>query len=358
MSSLNGTVAEELGPEPEYNLSLQIGGIFIILAASALGVILPLLLYFFGMHNNQTIQTVLLGVKACGVGIIICTGFIHMLGDASEQLSRAENPELPEVFEYECWASALAMLAIFLCALADFICLRLTISKETSCRGSQDSVFTGIASHHHGACHGECEPSRRAEPLTIHSTQDELEKGQAVSSKKGALSKDFEEEETYLSSKWRVVTLESGILIHSVLIGLDMGMQAGPTYDALLIAISFHQFFEGFALSQILIEAKLEKVWILIAAVAFYAITTPAGIAAGVGVHSFYDEGSASAMMTMGILDSLAGGVLIYMGLTNLLSAWIVNSRALALSHWSKPLVAFIGLALGMLSMAVVGKWA
>merc|ERR1712093_404872 len=169
---------------------------------------------------------------------------------------------------------------------------------------------------------------------------------------------EAEEGDGYLASKWRVITLESGILIHSVLIGLDMGMQSGSTYSALLVAISFHQFFEGFALSQILIEAKLEKVWMLIAAVAFYAITTPAGIAAGVGVHGYYDEDSVSAMLTMGILDSLAGGVLIYMGLTSLLSNWVVNSKSLARAHWIQPFVAFIGLAVGMVSMAVVGKWA
>jgi len=334
-----GLVEEEAS---EYNLSLQIGGIFIILFASALGVILPLILYFFGVQNNKTIQTALLGVKTCGVGIIIATGFIHMLGDASEQLSASEENSLPKPFvEYEAWSYALAMLAIFLCALADFISLRVDMAHTDDCE-----ACTG---DHHGeltiSAMEEGKPRKVSEADTVEQTQQEE-------------VDDATDEGGYLASKWRVITLESGILVHSVLIGLDMGMQSGTTYNALLVAISFHQFFEGFALSQILIEAKLKKVWMLIAAVAFYAITTPAGIAAGVGVHSYYDEDSPSAMLTMGILDSLAGGILIYMGLTSLLANWVVNSKRLARAHWVQPFVAFLGLAVGMVSMAVVGKWA
>jgi len=374
MSELTLEIGNE-ATEP-YNLPLQIGGIFVILAASALGVILPLLLYFLGLKHNAFFETTLLGVKTCGVGIIICTGFIHMLGDAGEQLSREEHPDLPAVFDYEAWSYVCAMFAIFSCALADFLVLRAAMAAK-------DKTILSLHNHHDHDWEGTADGDRQlpvremqhqqmrvsavpADDATAHA----LENGIRTSSDDNNTSKDHtgnevekeshddDEDSTYLSSKWRVVTLESGILVHSVLIGLDMGMQSGSTYDALLIAIAFHQFFEGFALSQILIEARLGAMWILVMAVAFYAITTPVGIAAGIGVHSFYDEGSVSACLTMGILDSVAGGILIYMGLTSLLSTWIVNSASLARAHYSRPLVAFIGLAVGMISMAVVGKWA
>lgn len=374
----------EIGETAPYNLNLQIGGIFVILAASALGVILPLLLYFLGVQRNPVVETTLLGVKTCGVGIIICTGFIHMLGDASSQLSRTENPDLPEIFDYEAWDSVFAIIAIFLCAVADFLVLRANQSLEDTESGAhgEEGVFTGLTNcHHHSTSHegshrppiveGKLQLSAQHQKVRATDGGDALialENGSSSSSHNNnnnnnsnnslMKEKDAEEPSAYLASKWRVLTLESGILVHSVLIGLDMGMQSGSSYDALLIAIAFHQFFEGFALSQILIEARLEAVWMLIVAVAFYAITTPAGIAAGIAVHSFYDEDSVSACLTMGIMDSLAGGILIYMGLTSLLSSWIVNSIPLARAHWSRPLVAFIGLALGLISMAVVGKWA
>ena len=52
--------------------------------------------------------------------------------------------------------------------------------------------------------------------------------------------------------------LHRSILSHSVLIGLDMGVSGGGTFIALLIAISFHQFFEGFALAQVVLEAEFK----------------------------------------------------------------------------------------------------
>lgn len=43
--------------------------------------------------------------------------------------------------------------------------------------------------------------------------------------------------------------LELGIATHSIIIGLTLGITTGPEFQTLLVAIVFHQFFEGFALS-------------------------------------------------------------------------------------------------------------
>ena len=42
--------------------------------------------------------------------------------------------------------------------------------------------------------------------------------------------------------------LEAGILFHSVFIGLSISLSSGTTFIALMVAISFHQIFEGLAL--------------------------------------------------------------------------------------------------------------
>ena len=42
--------------------------------------------------------------------------------------------------------------------------------------------------------------------------------------------------------------LEVGIALHSVVIGVTLGVSRGPEFVSLLIAVAFHQFFEGFAL--------------------------------------------------------------------------------------------------------------
>jgi zinc transporter 1/2/3 len=42
--------------------------------------------------------------------------------------------------------------------------------------------------------------------------------------------------------------LEAGILFHSIFIGLSISVSTGTTFIALMIAITFHQIFEGLAL--------------------------------------------------------------------------------------------------------------
>lgn len=55
-----------------------------------------------------------------------------------------------------------------------------------------------------------------------------------------------------LSHNHRQITayvLELGIALHSLIIGLTLGVAADAEFLTLLVALSFHQFFEGFALS-------------------------------------------------------------------------------------------------------------
>ena len=53
--------------------------------------------------------------------------------------------------------------------------------------------------------------------------------------------------------------VEGTILAHSVLIGFDLGLQNKAGWLPLITAICFHQFFEGFALGQVLLEAKFDR---------------------------------------------------------------------------------------------------
>jgi zinc transporter 1/2/3 len=55
-------------------------------------------------------------------------------------------------------------------------------------------------------------------------------------------------------SGWQV--LETGIALHSVLIGIALGVSNSPcTIKPLLAALTFHQFFEGVALGSCLLQA-------------------------------------------------------------------------------------------------------
>ena len=55
--------------------------------------------------------------------------------------------------------------------------------------------------------------------------------------------------------------------------------------------------------------------WVPVAGGVLYGLTTPIGIAAGLGVRSTYNPGTATASIVSGVLDSLSAGILLYTGL-------------------------------------------
>lgn len=55
--------------------------------------------------------------------------------------------------------------------------------------------------------------------------------------------------------------------------------------------------------------------WIPVVAAALYGLTTPLGIAVGLGLRSSYNPESTTAAIVSGILDALSAGILIYTGL-------------------------------------------
>lgn len=51
-----------------------------------------------------------------------------------------------------------------------------------------------------------------------------------------------------------------------------------------------------------------------------YGITTPIGIAVGLGVRTTYNPDSTTASIVSGVLDSLSAGILLYTGLVEVSS--------------------------------------
>lgn len=63
-----------------------------------------------------------------------------------------------------------------------------------------------------------------------------------------------------------VILLEIGVAIHSVIIGIDLGIHpGGKSLQPLLVALCFHQLFEGLAVGTALVHAKIAKRWVLMA---------------------------------------------------------------------------------------------
>jgi zinc transporter 1/2/3 len=90
--------------------------------------------------------------------------------------------------------------------------------------------------------------------------------------------------ETSSISNSCLVSLEFGVAFHSILIGITLGTTS-IDFIYLLIAICFHQFFEGLALSSIINEFRFSqksKKNIKNIMLAFYVLSTPLGCLIGI----------------------------------------------------------------------------
>lgn len=118
--------------------------------------------------------------------------------------------------------------------------------------------------------------------------------------------------------------------------------------------------FEGLALGSRLAFMQLppRHSYIPTAAAALYGLTTPIGIAAGLGVRTSYNPGSAEASIVSGILDATSAGILIYTGLVELLAHDFLFSREMREASNGKVLYAVGCMFAGCALMALLGRWA
>lgn len=127
--------------------------------------------------------------------------------------------------------------------------------------------------------------------------------------------------------------LEAGILFHSVFIGLSISLSTGTTFIALMVAISFHQIFEGLALgARIAAVASFRvsnpKPWVMSFAVRHvpensrglrasvlimrqYGLTCPLGQMIGLGLRKTYNPDGQTALLVVGIANAISVGTFV-----------------------------------------------
>jgi solute carrier family 39 (zinc transporter), member 1/2/3 len=88
----------------------------------------------------------------------------------------------------------------------------------------------------------------------------------------------------------------------------------------------------------------------------FFGIITPIGIGIGMGVHASYNPNSGAALLSIGILDSISAGILLYSGIVELLAHDFLHGE-LAHAKLSKVAIAMTALFCGMILMSVLGVW-
>ena len=159
--------------------------------------------------------------------------------------------------------------------------------------------------------------------------------------------------------------LEAGILFHSIFIGLALSVTTGPPFLILLIAISFHQTFEGFALGSRIAAATTspipgnatDSVRPYLMALA-YGLTTPIGQAIGLSIHNLYDPASETGLLMVGIMNAVSSGLLVFAGLVELLAEDFLSEGSLRELKGRSRGEACGSVVAGGALMAFVGGWA
>ncbi|TID16341.1 Zinc/iron permease [Venturia nashicola] len=153
--------------------------------------------------------------------------------------------------------------------------------------------------------------------------------------------------------------LEAGILFHSVFIGMALSVSTGPPFAVLLVAISFHQTFEGLALgsriSALQFPAGSMKPWLMALA---YGTTTPIGQAIGLAIHRLYDPESMTGLLTVGMMNAISSGLLLFAGLVELLAEDFLSDGSYKTLRGKRRLQACGSVVAGAFLMALVGAWA
>ncbi|VAH02872.1 unnamed protein product [Triticum turgidum subsp. durum] len=168
-----------------------------------------------------------------------------------------------------------------------------------------------------------------------------------------------EEEEARKKQKMVSKVLEIGIVFHSVIIGVTLGMsQDVCAIRPLVVALSFHQVFEGMGLGGCIAQAGFGMATVGYMCIMF-SVTTPLGILLGMAVFHMtgYDDSSPNALIIEGLLGSLSAGILVYMALVDLISLDFFHNKMMSSSLKLKK-ASYIALVLGSASMSILALWA
>ncbi|PON72757.1 Zinc/iron permease, partial [Parasponia andersonii] len=204
-------------------LEFKLVAVTSILVASAVGISLPVLGKKISTLRPE--NDIFFMVKAFAAGVILATGFIHVLPDAFDSLTSPclkRNPwgDFP-------FAGFVAMVSAMATMMIDTFATnyyqRAHFNKALPVKEDSSHMHEGHVHVHTHATHGHAHGSSFV--------SDDLSTADLV--------------------RHRVISqvLELGIVVHSVIIGISLGASYSPnTIKPLVAALTFHQFFEGMGL--------------------------------------------------------------------------------------------------------------
>ncbi|KAL2895784.1 Zinc transporter 7 [Bienertia sinuspersici] len=280
-----------------------------ILVTSMVGVSLPL--FSKAVSGLRPDKDLFVVVRAFASGVIVATGFMHVMPDSWDDLTSPCLPNNPwKVFPF---TPFITMISAYATMMMDSFSIAYYEKK-------------------------------------IKSKQQNENGGQILQ-----VITDYDSTRL-LKDRVIAQVLETGIVVHSVVIGLSMGSSDNPcTIKPLIAAICCHQLFEGIGLGGCILQAEY-GLKIKAGMVFFFSITTPLGIVLGILLQNVYKENSPTALIVVGVLNAVSAGLLIYMAMVNLLSSDFKGPKLQ--ENLKLQMFCYVAALLGTGVMSLMAKWA
>ncbi|KAG7387127.1 high-affinity Zn(2+) transporter zrt1 [Phytophthora pseudosyringae] len=327
------------------DMGLRVGAIFIILAVSVAGTLVPIVSQKIPQSSTNT--TAMEAIRAFSFGVVLSTGLIHMVNEGVEKLRDEALGSIVE--DYGCLGLAIV--------LATLVLLHFIECESVVFFGSQGSVLHGHGHSHgqsneHSHVHGHESDDSIRDPASTRSV--DFHALHPVDSPKPVKETQHDPN---IRRKIATIIFEAGVIFHSVIVGLDLGVTTGTEFKTLLTALCFHQFFEGIAISSAALGSIRSRNKLFMVNLAF-AITTPIGQVIGIGIRNSYSSESTTALWVQGVFDCVAGGILLYTGLVELLTYNMTTNQKFLSRSGPQRFTLYASLWMGAALMALIGRWA
>ncbi|KAG4098254.1 Zinc/iron permease [Neocallimastix lanati (nom. inval.)] len=328
-----------------YPLSVSFIGIAAVLLCSFLGTILPIIFRKKSFFREDTL--LFSCIKLFGTGVILAVAFIHMVIPAGQILTSEYTYEI--FYEkYTSFAGVFAILGIILTHVIQVYTSHFLYKNndhDLSKKSSESSVSISVDSN-----------ESNAEEKKYHTMNNKKE---VVSAVDGCAEEQHGILHMMENKEKQIICylLEIGISLHSILIGIAFGMTNDEELIVLMIALIFHQFFEGVSLSSVFIEAHFKRFTAIIIMIVVYSLTLPIGGVIGILIRNAIESTDKVYLTTQGIIDAVAGGILIYDDLVNILSRHC-NSNLFKKGSIMRKNAQLISFYCGIAVMAIIGIWA
>ncbi|KAK1779747.1 Zinc/iron permease [Copromyces sp. CBS 386.78] len=385
-------------------VGLRISALFVIMATSSLTTLFPVLAA--RIPRLRIPRYVYLFARYFGAGVIIATAFIHLLDPAYEEIGPASCVGMTKGWDAYSWPPAIAMTSVMLIFLLDFgaewyveqkyECDQADISIEKVITTFPAHTTDGATSTDDGntsESHDDCHDSPRKQstighdahsshqflhsgdqddqdaqvsaahptapsPTGTHSSHDHSKDTIDIESHAFLTGDSPASERIFREQIAAFLILEFGVLFHSVIIGLNLGV-VGEEFSTLYPVVVFHQAFEGLGIGARLSSIPFPKRlgWMPWALCLAYGLTTPIALAIGLGMATTYESTGFTASIVSGILDSISAGILLYTGLVELLARdFLFNPNRTR--DITRVLFMLACMFTGCFVMALLGKWA